>query len=238
VFHFSMRRFFHKISNRVAAIFMKLLFGFVGRIYVVGREHTKRPGGLLLAANHISHFDPFVISGVVRRKIDWMAMAEFFPYPVLGQFLRAVDAFPAERDRADRVTIRSAIERLREGRIVGIFPEGGIRDGKDSILEGAPVRSGVAVLSHIAAVPVLPCVILGTDRLYNKKRWNPMRRTPIWIAFGEPILPDSAADKTAARTLIDQQFAASVRCLCDQLRNSFSLTDDDLPHPPGARMGE
>jgi hypothetical protein len=77
-----------------------------------------------------------------------------------------------------------------------------------------------------------------TDRLYNKKRWNPIRRTPIWIAFGDLILPDSETDKTAARTLIEQQFAASVRRLSDQLRESFSLTDDDLPHPPRARMGE
>src|SRR5205823_285405 len=86
-------------------------------------------------SNHISHFDPPIISSVARRKIDWMAMAEFFPIPWLGHFLRAVDAFPAARDRADRKTIRSAIERLKDGRIVGVFPEGGIRDGARSRIE-------------------------------------------------------------------------------------------------------
>ncbi|PYL52343.1 MAG: hypothetical protein DMF29_11045 [Verrucomicrobia bacterium] len=110
-----MRSFFHSFANRVAALSMKLLFGYSSRIRVIGREKTTRDGGFLLAGNHISHFDPFIISSVVRRKIDWMAMAEFFPLPLLGFLLRAVDAFPADRHRADRKTIRTAIERLKEG---------------------------------------------------------------------------------------------------------------------------
>jgi 1-acyl-sn-glycerol-3-phosphate acyltransferase len=101
--------------------------------------------------------------------------------------LRAVDAFPADRHRADRKTIRTAIERLKQGRIVGLFPEGGIRDGTRSLLEGAPLRAGAATLAHIAGAPILPCVIVGSDRLYSKKSWLPLRRTPIWIAFGDPI---------------------------------------------------
>ncbi|PYL18266.1 MAG: hypothetical protein DME30_03895, partial [Verrucomicrobia bacterium] len=172
--NFVMRKIFHSIANRAAALFMKLLFGYSSRIYVTGSEHVNRAGGFLLASNHISHFDPFIISSVVRRKIDWMAMAEFFPLPIVGLFLRAVDAFPAARDRADRKTIRSAIDRLRDGRIVGVFPEGGIRDGASSLLQGAPLRAGASTLAHIAGVPIVPCVILGTDRLYAKRNWLPL----------------------------------------------------------------
>src|SRR5438132_9978994 len=161
---------FHSVANRAASLSMKLLFGYSSRIYVVDCEHINRTGGFLLASNHISHFDPLIISSVLRRKIDWMAMAEFFPIPLLGHFLRAVDAFPADRDRADRKTIRTAIERLKNGRIVGVFPEGGIRDGARSLLEGAPLRPGASTLAHIAGVPILPCVILGSDRLYSTKR--------------------------------------------------------------------
>src|ERR1043165_659421 len=111
----SFRSLCHATANRLAAVAMRLLFGCVGRIHVVGLENANAAGGLILASNHISHFDPFIISGIVRRKIDWMTMAEFFPVPVLGQLLHAVDAFPAARDRANRATIRTAIERLREG---------------------------------------------------------------------------------------------------------------------------
>src|SRR2546430_3081592 len=139
-----MRQIFHWIANRAASLSMRLPFGYSSRIHLVGFENMNRAGGFLLASNHISHFDPLMISSVVRRKIDWMAMAEFFPMPIIGPFLRAVDAFPADRDRADRATIRTAIARLKDGRVVGLFPEGGIRSGKGSVLEDAPLRPGVS----------------------------------------------------------------------------------------------
>src|SRR6266487_3980945 len=176
-----MRSLFHSLANLAARLSMKLLFACVARVRVVRRENANHDGGFLLVANHISHFDPFIISSVVQRKIDWMAMAEFFPLPLLGSLLRAVDAVPADRNRADRRTIRTAIDRLKNGRIVGVFPEGGIRDGAQSLLEGAPVRAGASILAHMAGVPIVPCVILGSDRLYAKKNWLPLRRTPVWI---------------------------------------------------------
>jgi 1-acyl-sn-glycerol-3-phosphate acyltransferase len=215
---------------------MKLLFGSLARVQVLRRENPNRAGGFLLAANHISHFDPFVISSVVQRKIDWMAMAEFFPYPVLGHFLRAVDAFPAERNRAERKTIRTAIERLKHGRIVGLFPEGGIRNGAHSLLEGAPLRAGASTLAHIAGVPILPCVIIGSDRLYSKRSWLPLRRTPIWLAFGNPISHFSGLPKSDARSRTERELATAFKNLYAELQQTFRLTSDDLPHAPRERM--
>jgi 1-acyl-sn-glycerol-3-phosphate acyltransferase len=231
-----MSKVFHSISNRAASLFMKLVFGYSARVYVVGRESTERAGGFLLASNHISHFDPLIISSVARRKIDWMAMAEFFPKPIVGPFLRAVDAFPAERDRADRKTIRTAIERLKNGRIVGVFPEGGIRDGARSLLEGASLRAGASTLAHLAGVPIVPCVVLGTDRLYAKRSWLPMRRTPIWIGFGEAISNFPELEKSAARERIETELAAAFQNIYTELREKFQLRGDDLPHPPRERM--
>jgi 1-acyl-sn-glycerol-3-phosphate acyltransferase len=229
-------KIFHSIANRTAALFMKLLFGYSSRIYVVGCEHMNRAGGFLLASNHISHFDPLIISSVSRRKIDWMAMAEFFPVSGLGHFLRAVDAFPAARDRADRKTIRTAIERLRNGRIVGVFPEGGIRDGAQSLLEGAPLRAGASTLAHMAGVPIVPCVILGSDRLYGKRNWMPLRRTPVWIAFGQATSHFPELEKSVARARIEQELTDAFQRLYAELRKKFQLTRDDLPHPPLERM--
>ena len=229
-------KIFHSIANRTASLSMKLLFGYSSRIYVVGCEHINRAGGFLLASNHISHFDPPIISSVARRKIDWMAMAEFFPIPGLGHFLRAVDALPAARERADRKTIRSAIERLKDGRIVGVFPEGGIRDGAQSLLEGAPVRAGASILAHMAGVPIVPCVILGSDRLYAKKNWLPLRRTPVWIAFGQAISHFPELEKSVARARIEQELIDGFQRLYAELRRKFQLTRDDLPHPPRERM--
>ena len=231
-----MAELFHSIANRAAALFMKALFGYSSRVQVIGLENTKRDGGFLLASNHISHFDPLIISAIVRRKIDWMAMAEFFPIAGVGQFLRAVDAFPAERDRADRATIRTALERLKNGRLVGVFPEGGIRDGASSLLEGAPLRAGASTLAHIAGVPIVPCVILGSDRLYAKRNWLPMRRTLVWIAFGAPIVPVSDLEKSVARERMEQELMGAFQKLYAELRERFQLTLEDLPHPPRERM--
>jgi len=216
-------------------LLVRLVLGCVTRIHVIGRENANRTGGLLLASNHISHFDPFLIGLAFRRKIDWMTMAEFFRPPALGFFLHSIDAFPAERDRADLKTIRTAIDRLKSGRIVGIFPEGGIRDGARSLLEGAPLRPGAATLAQIADVPIVPCVILGTDRLYSKKQWLPLRRTPVWIVFGKPISCFAELQKSHARERIDSELAAAFRNLYAELREKFRLTADDLPKSPRQR---
>src|SRR4029453_10027550 len=196
---------------------------------------ANRAGGFLLASNHISHFDPFLISLPVKRKIDWMTMTEFFRAPTVGFFLRSIDAFPAERDRADLKTIRTAIDRLKRGRIVGIFPEGGIRDGARSLLEGAPLRPGAATIAQMATVPVVPCVILGTDRFYSKKQWLPFRRTSGWIAFGTPISASPNLQKSQAREQIESELASSFKNLYAELREKFRLTTDDLPKSPRAR---
>jgi 1-acyl-sn-glycerol-3-phosphate acyltransferase len=216
-------------------VLVRFVFGCVARIRVIGRENANRSRGFLLAANHISHFDPFLIGLAVRRKIDWMTMAEFFRPPALGSLLRSIDAFPAERDRADLKTIRTAINRLKSGRIVGIFPEGGIRDGARSLLEGAPLRPGAATIAQIAAVPVVPCVILGTDRFYSKKRWLPFRRTSVWIAFGTPISASPKLRKSQARKRIESELAAAFKNLYAELREKFRLTTDDLPKSPQER---
>jgi 1-acyl-sn-glycerol-3-phosphate acyltransferase len=224
-----------KTVYHAGKLLVRFVFGSVARIHVLGREKANYAGGFLLASNHISHFDPFLIGLSVRRKIDWMTMAEFFRPPALGFVLHSIDAFPAERHRADLKTIRTAINRLKSGRIVGIFPEGGIRDGARSLLESAPLRPGAATIAQIAAVPVVPCVILGTDRFYSKKQWLPFRRTSVWIAFGTPISASPKLQKSQAREQIESELAAAFKNLYVELREKFRLTTDDLPKSPRER---
>jgi hypothetical protein len=81
-------------------------------------------------------------------------------------------------------------------------------------------------------------VILGSDRLYSKKRWLPLRRTPIWIAFGNPIPHFADLEKSNARARIERELAAAFKLLYAELQEKFSLTPDDLPHPPRERMAE
>jgi 1-acyl-sn-glycerol-3-phosphate acyltransferase len=222
----------------IARFLVRLIFFPLGKIRTLRVEKSDRPGAYILAANHISHFDPPIITVAMRRKVDWMAMAELYDNWFLGPFLRWVDAFPADRRRADRATIRGALERLRAGRIVGIFPEGGIRAGKTSALEGAPIRSGVATLAHWAGVPILPCVIVGTDRLYGKENLLPLRRVKVWIAFGDAIESPREMEKAAAREFLERELGAAFRRLFGELREKFSLSEDDIPQTPQRRMGK
>jgi len=227
-------------SYHSGKLLVRLVLGCVTRVRILRRENADRTGGFLLAANHISHFDPFIISSVIGRKIDWMTMAEFFRSPAVGFLLRAVDAFPADRDRANRKTVRTAIERLKEGRIVGLFPEGGIRDGARSLLEGASLRPGASTLAHIAGVPILPCVIVGSDRLYSTRRWLTASagRTPVWIAFGNPISHFPRLEKSEARARIELELTAAFKNLYAELQQTFHLTGDDLPQAPQDRMSK
>ncbi len=165
-------------------------------------------------------------------------MAEFFRPLPLGLLLQAIDAFPVDRERANRKSIRTAMERLKQGRIVGVFPEGGIRDGARSLLQGAALRPGASTLAHMVGVPILPCVILGSDRLYSTKRWLPASggRTPIWVAFGKPISHFPELGKSQARARIESDLACSFKNLYAELRETFHLTADDLPHSPRERM--
>ncbi len=198
--------------------------------------HGWREGSWILASNHISHFDPPLVGIAIRRKIDWMAMVELFANPVAAAWLRAIDSFPVNRASLDRQAVRIALTRLRAGHVVGIFPEGGIRDGERSAIEGAPLRSGVAGLSQLTAAPVVPCVIMGSDRIYILPRlWRPGRRIPVWIAFGEPLLPPAGLDRAAARAAIEASLSGAFQNLALEMRRHFQLTEEDLPQSPVRR---
>jgi 1-acyl-sn-glycerol-3-phosphate acyltransferase len=182
------------------------------KVHVLHAERANRPGACLLASNHISHFDPPIISTIVRRHIHWMATAGLFQNRIVGAWLRAAAAFPVDRAKADRNSVKTTLERLKSGHMVGVFPEGGIRDGAASILGGAPMIPGLGAMSEMSGAPVLPCVILGSDRLYARSTYRVVgRRVGIWIGFGEPMQP---ADKgRLARAAMEADLADAMRAL-------------------------
>ena len=138
-----------------------------------------------------------------------------------------------DRSRPDRRTLRLGVERLRAGRIVGVFPEGGIRAGAASILEGAVPKTGAAALARFAKAPIIPCVVFGTDRLYAKRSWRPgPPRTPVWVTIGAPVVMSGMNNDNA-----DLSVAGSLRKLSAAAIAHFSLGSDDLPTTPQRRKG-
>ncbi len=214
--------------NAGARAAFRRLFGVATRLHLAHLAPVPRSGPLILASNHISHFDPPLIGSIFPRHVDWMAMEELFRNARFARALALTGAFGVNRDGRDRTALRVAIRRLQAGRVVGIFPEGGIRAGATSILDGAAMRPGVAALASLGAAPIIPCAIAGTDRLYRPANW--LRRPPVWIVTGRPV--------TGGRAEIPDQLAAAFVELKAELVSRFGLAAHDLPRTPPARKGE
>ena len=180
---------------RLGSHFFRIVLSPFTRRRVIGGENIPPTGPAIIAPNHISHFDPPLLGISTDRQIDWMAMEELFAHPVLAAVLRWMGSFPVGRSKMDYAAVRTAIDRLKRGRLVGVFPEGGLRTGPTSVLEGAPLKPGVAALAQMTQAPVIPCAVIGTDALYNPSRWFPWRHTSIWIAFGPPLAPPFAGSE-------------------------------------------
>ena len=222
----------------ISRLLAKAIYSLLGTVRVFHAERSALRGPCVLASNHISHFDPPLLSAVARRKIDWMAMKDLFKHPLAAFYFYSVDTFPVDRDNLDRASVKTALKRLKKGRVVGMFPEGGIRAGNTSVLEGAPMLPGAGALAQMADAPVLPCVVLGTDRLYNKKNWRPFGRTPFWVGFGEPIRPSPGMGRMEARAFLERELGAAFKNLLSEMREHYRLSDGDIPKTPQERRAE
>ena len=172
------------------------------RLRVRGLENVPE-GGFVLAANHTSNFDPWPlgIPFLPDRQLRFMAKAELFN-PVLAPFLRAGGAFKVRRGEGDVEAMRTAVELVREGEIVVMFPEG-TRQTKGLVKRhAARPHTGAARIALTAKAPLVPVAIGGTDRL--------LRLGPLRVAYGPPIDLSDLDDqdiKTAAKLATERLMA-------------------------------
>jgi 1-acyl-sn-glycerol-3-phosphate acyltransferase len=137
-------------------------------------------GGFVLAANHTSNFDPWPLAVPLfpRRQVRFMAKSELFN-PILKPILVGGGAFPVRRGEADIDAINRAVELVRDGEIVVMFPEGTRRKKGLRKKYEARAHTGTARIALAANVPLMPAAIKGTDRL--------TRLGPLRVAYGPPI---------------------------------------------------
>ncbi|MDR0533697.1 MAG: 1-acyl-sn-glycerol-3-phosphate acyltransferase [Verrucomicrobiales bacterium] len=200
----------------MASLFFYHLYALISRMIWLLFTRTRRHGfefiedkGCVLASNHVSHFDPPLIGAYPPYKLDFMAMKELFSNPVGDFFLRLIDAFPVDRSTADMKAVRTALQRLKDGRIVCLFPEGGIRSGGESVLGGHELPKGAATLALMAKVPVRPCVIVGSDQLYAWQNW--FCRPVIFIAVGDELEANPMLPKHEAIEDLNRRITESMR---------------------------
>ena len=149
------------------------------RLRARGTEHLPE-GGFVLAANHTSNFDPWPLALPLfpRRQVRFMAKSELFN-PILKPILLGGGAFPVRRGEADIEAVRRAVELVRDGEIVVMFPEGTRRRKGLRKKHEARAHTGAARIALSADAPLVPAAIKGTDRL---SRLGPLR-----VAYGPPI---------------------------------------------------
>ena len=194
-------------------------------------NHGRVPprGALILAPNHLSHYDVPCLMAETRRNIDFVSVAEFLKVPWVGLLFRGMNCMFLDRGRADPATVKAAVDRLRRGRMVAMFPEGRIRDWEESVVHGHPFKPGVVRIAQLANAPIVPCVVLGTAAYRRTSSWHPHRAIRYGINYGEPMRVRTDLEPEAARAEFTERLAAAYVSLYRELRRAM---------PPGARPQE
>jgi 1-acyl-sn-glycerol-3-phosphate acyltransferase len=149
------------------------------RLRRLGREHIPA-GGVILAANHRSFLDPFVIGCCLPRPIYFVAKQELFKNPLTGWFLNCMGAFPVRRGESDEESVATALALLERGQAVVIFPEGTrIRAGSL-----AKPKRGVGRLALESGAPVVPTAVTGSERARSGWKIRPVR---VHVRCGPPL---------------------------------------------------
>jgi len=184
----------------------QLFFQVYFRMSRIGREHVPRQGAAIIASNHRSFFDPFIIACLARRPMYYVAKRELFEiHPLISFLLRTLGAFPVDRGRGDRDTIATAKELLARGELVLIFPEG-TRTRPGPL--GSP-RRGVGRLALETGAPVIPVAVIGTEAIRRGWRIRPHR---VRVRAGRPLhFPHVGSSTPAAAMIVTERVWACVK---------------------------
>lgn len=164
---------FYYVAKYIVLFIINVIF----RIEVEGYENIPERGPIIICPNHISFLDPPIIGAVFTRRIFFMAKAELFKNPLFKFILsNGLGAFPVKRGTSDLTAIKIALKHLKNGHVVGIFPEG-TRSKTGKLQKAEP---GVSLLSVKGNAPVLPIGIKSTYKLFSK----------VVIKIGKPIYFD------------------------------------------------
>lgn len=158
---------------KVCRVIVRFVMLFVFRLKFVGQENLPAEGGVIVAFNHKSNFDPVMAGLSCKRKLRFMAKEDLFKNPLFGALIKALGAFPVRRGKGDIGAIKSSLKILGEGNVMLMFPEGHrIKDGRK-----VKAKPGVALIAQRAQVPVVPVCISGEYKWMHK----------ITVTYGKPI---------------------------------------------------
>jgi len=191
------------------------------RIDYQGLEHIPTDGGAVVAINHTSYVD-FLPAGLAatrrKRRVRFMLKAEVQKNPVVGFLIKRARLIPVDRS-AGGDSYPVAVQHLREGELVGVYPEATISRS----FELKDFKTGVARMALEAGVPIVPLVVWGAHRVWTKDHQKRLGRNkiPITVRVGAPIMPTGTVDELLTE-------------LRDAMTEQLYAVQEDYPHPPGA----
>lgn len=157
----------------IAKFIFKIYFFFINKITLKGTENIPENGGIVLCSNHINWLDPILIGICVKRKIYFMAKAELFSNKFFAFIMKSINAFPVKRGTADISAIKKSFNIIKNGEILGIFPEG-TRSKTGKLL---PAEPGASVIALKTNAPVIPVRVQGSYLIGGNLR----------LTIGKPI---------------------------------------------------
>lgn len=160
----------YRIVRGLLRIYLKLFNNWV----IEGHTNIPAIGPVVLAANHISLWDPIYVGCSTKRVVHYMAKEELFKPLGLKQLITALGAFPIKRGKADRNALRLAAKYLEDGEALGLFPEG----TRSKTKEPGPFLPGAALFALRSGAPIVPIALIGTERIFMGK---------IVVRIGKPL---------------------------------------------------
>ena len=193
---------------------LQLFFLVFYRIKVKGLNLIPRKGAALLVSNHQTFFDPPMLAMKSKRPIRFIARNSLLTVPILGFILRIFYCLPIDRDKPDAAAFKLIVQRLNEGEIVTIFPEG-TRTPDGNV---ADLRAGFVRLAARSGCPLLPAVIVGAYDVWPRRNKYPFFKGKIILKYYRPI-PFPADFKK-----LDKAQARKVECrICDEISRIFKI---------------
>lgn len=164
-----------------------------------GLEHIPSEGPVIICANHISNYDPPIVGITCPRQIHFMAKEELYKNKIFGFILHHVHAFPVKRGMTDRNALRRGLDVLKEGHVLGLFPEG--TRSKDGEIQRGLAGAGFFAMRSKATV--IPCAIVGS---YEGKE-------PLIVRYGPPVDIQTLKEQKASAQEVTDAIMADIKNL-------------------------
>jgi len=210
-----------RLSSKIVAAIFRILFRIFIRLEIKGKENIPPTGPVLVVSNHLHLADPpLLILNLFPRKSHFMAKEELFQSRFFSILMYLAEAFPVRRGGTIKdmeLALQQAVDLLKEGLVLGMFPEGG-RSSKAQLLRGQP---GVAVIALRSSALILPVGIVGTEKL---KGMGWLKRPKVTMKFGEPFklrAAEGRLSKSQLRQLTDSVMERIAALLPPEYRGDY-----------------